>query len=155
MVFKNLAMYHYWANQRIRSIVLEMRMPDYETNIAGRNVREISTHITAALATCFRILDESSDEGIYESILNSERVELLSMWNDYDERLSRVLQHIPQGKVLVRHISENPIELDIMDFILQYVLHANHHRGQLALLLRELGYDVPGTDYLHYFASRA
>jgi uncharacterized damage-inducible protein DinB len=155
MVFKHLAEYQYWANHRIRDVILSMSMTDYEKEVAGRKISGISAHIVAALATCFKVLEKSSDDSIYEKIFSSERVELLFKWRELDEKLGRMLQQIPQGQITVSHVSDTPICMDIMDFLLQYVLHTNHHRGQLGLILRELGYDVPGTDYLHFFADKS
>lgn len=153
MVFKNLAEYQYWANQRYRDLILDMKQHDYRELVAGRSIEGITTHITAALATCFIVIEQSSDTAIYEWLEKSDRINLLLKWKELDEKLSRLLQQIPQGQITVSHVSENPISIDIMDFVLQYVLHTNHHRGQIALLLRDLGYDVPGTDYLHFFAD--
>jgi uncharacterized damage-inducible protein DinB len=132
-----------------------MKTNDYEKEVAGRSIRGISSHIVAALATCFLVLDRSSDTSVYEWIQNAERAELLLRWKELDEKLSRFIQEIPQGQITVSHVSEKPITMDMMDFALQYVLHTNHHRGQLGLILRDLGYDVPGTDYLHFFAAQS
>ena len=155
MVFKNLAEYQFWANQRIRNVILSMKLTDYERDVAGRAISGISAHIVAALATCFKVLEKSSDDSIYDQIFSADRTELLLKWRDLDEKLSRILQQIPQGKISVSHVSDEPVSMDIMDFLLQYVLHTNHHRGQLGIILRELGYDVPGTDYLHFFAEKS
>ena len=130
-----------------------MKLNDFQKEVAGRSIQGISSHIVAALATCFLVLDKSSDTSVYEWIQNAERAELLLRWKELDEQLSRMLQEIPQGQITVSHVSEEPFSMNLMDFVLQYVLHTNHHRGQLGLLLRELGYDLPGTDYLHYFAA--
>ncbi len=154
MVFKNLSEYQYWANQRYRDIILDIKIKDYERLIAGRSIKGISTHIVAALETCFLVLDKSSDQSVYEWIQNADRVELFMRWKELDENLARTLQQIPQGQITISHVSEEPFCMDMMDFLLQYVLHANHHRGQVGLILRELGYDVPGTDYLHFFVEK-
>ncbi|MFW9848399.1 MAG: DinB family protein [Candidatus Thorarchaeota archaeon] len=154
MVFKSLAEYQYWANHRIRDLILDMKKDEYEQEVAGRSIKGISSHIVGALATCFLILEKSSDRSIYDWIQTADRAELLLRWKELDDKLSRTIQQIPQGQITVSHVSEVPICIDIMDFLLQYVLHTNHHRGQLGLIIRELGYDVPGTDYLHYFAAQ-
>lgn len=154
MVFKNLAEYQYWANQRYRDVILDIKKKDYEELVAGRSIKGISSHIVAALSTCFLVLDQSSDKSVYDWIENADRAELLLRWKELDEKLSRMIQQIPQGQITVSHVSKEPICMDIMDFLLQYVLHTNHHRGQVGLILRELGYDVPGTDYLHFFAEK-
>ena len=155
MVFENIAEYQIWANQRYRDLIASIAEDDYEKDVIGRNIRGISSHIVAALTTCFFVFEESFDNSVYEKLFEENRAELMLRWKELDERLRKMIQDEPKGFVKVSHVSENPIGLDSMDFLLQYVLHTNHHRGQLGLILRNLGYDVPPTDYLHFFADKS
>ncbi|MFW9945064.1 MAG: DinB family protein [Candidatus Sifarchaeia archaeon] len=155
MTFKHLAEYHLWTGTRLRLIVEELREWEYTKKVVGKNsVKSICTHIVLALATCFLLADESEDQSVYDWIRAASRMKLLEKWNELDERLRSVIREIPQGSVEVPHVSEEPFEIELMDFYLQYLLHTTHHRGQLAMALRILKKDVPGTDYLMYFRDR-
>ena len=79
----------------------------------------------------------------------------MSRWQQLDVRLGRIIEEIPQGKITVTHISEEPFDVDSLDFYLQYLLHTTHHRGQLAATLRALGVEVLGTDYLLFLSKDA
>jgi len=136
----------------MRQIVEELREKEYTMKVMGKNsVKSICTHIVLALATCFLLADESEDQSVYDWIRAASKLELLDKWNQLDERLSSIIREIPQGTIEVPHISEGPFEIELMDFYLQYLLHTTHHRGQLAVALRILKKNVPGTDYLMYF----
>ncbi|MDF1540792.1 MAG: hypothetical protein P1Q69_17985, partial [Candidatus Thorarchaeota archaeon] len=117
MVFKSLAEYQYWANQRYRDVILDITNKDYEKLVAGRSIQGVSSHVVSALATCFIVLDQSSDKSVYEWIEKADRAELLMRWKELDEELSRMLQQIPQGQITVSHVSKEPICMAIMDFL--------------------------------------
>ncbi|MFX1265236.1 MAG: DinB family protein [Promethearchaeota archaeon] len=156
MTFKHLAEYHLWTGARMREIVEGLREKEYTKRVMHKNtVKSICTHIVLALATCFLLADESEDQSIYDWIGAASKLELLDEWTRLDQRLSSIISEIPQGTIEVPHISEEPFEIDLMDFYLQYLLHTTHHRGQLAMALRILKKDVPGTDYIMYFRDRA
>ena len=129
---------------------------EFTRNVIGeQSVRSICEHVVLALATCFNIADDDWNEGIYKWVLQASKLEILAKWNEFDSRLAEIVREIPQGEIMVSHISDKPFQVQAMDFFLQYILHTTHHRGQLAMALRQLGKDVPGTDYLMFFRDRA
>lgn len=156
LTFKQLAEYHMWTGNKMREVVEHLKEKDFQKNVLGKqSVRSICEHIVMALATCFNIADDKWDDGIYKWISQASKLEMISKWNELDSRLAEVVREIPQGTIEVPHISDEPFEVQAMDFFMQYILHTTHHRGQLASALRLLGKDVPGTDYLMFFQERA
>ncbi|RLI54835.1 MAG: hypothetical protein DRO87_09670 [Candidatus Thorarchaeota archaeon] len=153
MVFKNLADYHLWAGWKMRSVLKRLDSDTFSQEVAGRSVKELVQHIVLALETCFMIAEDSSDRSMFDRIKRLPRQELLKRWEVLDTRLSNTIEEIPQGEITITHIRDEPFDVDVFDFYLQYVFHTTHHRGQLVLLLRQLGYDVPGTDYLMFLAE--
>ena len=59
--------------------------------------------------------------------------ELLSRWARLDTRLSKTIAEMPQGKIMVPHLTGNPFEMDVLDFYLQYLFHTIRHRSQLVI----------------------
>lgn len=155
MVFKNIAAYQLWTGERMRSVVRDLTDEEFERKVvADKSVRDICTHILLALETCFLIAENSDDESVYETVKKLPKDELLKRWGKRDADLAAIIREIPQGTIEVQHISDDPFEIDLLDFYFQYMLHTTHHRGQLALALRTLGKEVPGTDYLMFFAEK-
>jgi len=137
----------------MRSVLKRLDSDTFSQEVAGRSVKELVQHIVLALETCFMIAEDSSDRSMFDRIKRLPRQELLKRWEVLDTRLSNTIEEIPQGEITITHIRDEPFDVDVFDFYLQYVFHTTHHRGQLVLLLRQLGYDVPGTDYLMFLAE--
>ncbi|MHA2190549.1 MAG: DinB family protein [Candidatus Thorarchaeota archaeon] len=154
MVFKNLGNYHVWAGNEFRPALRDLSDEEFAQELGGRSIKQTCQHIVGALETCFLIIDKKDDKSLYEWIETASKTDLLNRWEYLDQRLGPIICEIPQGKIEVSHVSESPFELDLMDFYLQYMIHTTYHRGQLAHILRSLGKDVTGTDYLFYFVDK-
>lgn len=153
MDIANLPDYHVWAGTRIREPVSGLSEDEFVKGQGGRSVRSICVHILAALETCFYLATKSKDTSVFERIEEGTRDELLQRWSELDQKLAETIKESPKGKITVPHLAEKPFDLNALDFYLQYIFHTIHHRGQLAVALRSLGKDVPGTDYLMFFAD--
>lgn len=153
MVFKNLADYHLWAGWKIREVLGDFDSEMFAQEVNGRSARGIVQHIVLALETCFYFLEDERDKSVFERAKRLPRAELLKRWEVLDTRLSTAIEEIPQDRFMVTHIQDEPFEVDVVDFFLQYLLHTAHHRGQLATVLSDHGIDVPGTDYLMFLGE--
>ena len=139
----------------MRELLQDIDADTFVKPIAGRSPKDLVQHIVLALETCFFFAEQSKDESVFDRVKRLPKQELLKRWEVLDTQLSTTIEEIPQGKMPVTHIKEDPFEIDVFDFFLQYLLHTTHHRGQLALVLSNLGYDIPGTDYLMFFGENA
>ncbi len=155
MVFKNIADYHLWAGWKMRELLSDVDAETFQKEVGGRSPKDLVQHIVLALETCFFYIDNGKDDAVFERAKRLPRQELLQRWEVLDTRLSQAIEEIPQGKIAVTHITDAPFEVDLVDFFLQYLIHTTHHRGQLAMVLSSLGYDVPGTDYLMFLGEKA
>lgn len=137
----------------MREILSDVDADTFLEVSGGKSPKDLVQHIVLALETCFYYIDDLVDHSVFERVKRLPRQELLQRWEALDTRLSQAIEEIPQGKITVTHITEEPFEIDVFDFFLQYLLHTTHHRGQLAMVLSNLGYDIPGTDYLMFFGE--
>jgi uncharacterized damage-inducible protein DinB len=80
---------------------------------------------------------------------------LRSAWSDHDDAYAAYLHGLTQAQL------DSPRTLDADTYTLgelvQHILnHSTYHRGQVAVLLRQLGHRPPSTDYHDFLAeSRA
>lgn len=155
LVFKHLADYHLWAGWKIRELLSGLDADDFSQEVFGTSPREIVQHIVLALETCFYFIEDEKDNSVFDRVKRLPRQELLKRWEVLDTRLSHAIEEIPQDKIPVTHIQDESFEIDVVDFFLQYLIHTTHHRGQLAMVLSEMGLEVPGTDYLMFFGEHA
>ena len=153
MLNQDLGVYQHWSGEKIRSVLVTLNNDQFRKDVNGRSIRSVTEHIVLALETCFYLSEKDFDQSIFDRVEKMSNAELLDEWTRLDIKLKDALQSQLKKGVEVSHVSEKPYKLDIYNFLVQYVLHTTHHRGQLALLLRFLGVDVPGTDYLMFFAD--
>ena len=153
VVFKHLADYHLWAGWKMRELLSTLEAEEFSEEVMGKSPRELVQHIVLALETCFFFIEGEKDESVFDRVKRFPRQELLKRWEVLDTRLSHAIEEIPQDKIMVKHINEEPFEIDVIDFFLQYLIHTTHHRGQLAMILSWKGLEVPGTDYLMFFGE--
>lgn len=155
LVFKQLADYHLWAGWKMRELLSGLDAEDFSEEVFGKSPRKLVQHIVLALETCFYFIEGETDKSVFDRVKVLPRQELLKRWEILDTRLSHAIEEIPQDKIMVKHIKEEPFEIDVFDFFLQYLLHTTHHRGQLAMVLSHMGLEVPGTDYLLFFGENS
>ena len=154
LVFKNLADYHIWAGWKMRELLSGLDSEEFSEEVMGKSPRELVQHIVLALETCFFFVEGEKDSSVFDRARRLPRQELLKRWEILDTRLSHAIEEIPQDRIMVKHINEEPFEIDVFDFFFQYLLHTTHHRGQLAMILSRMGLEVPGTDYLMFFGEK-
>ena len=152
-MFRELADYHLWAGWKMRELLSELDAEEFSQEVLGTSPRELVQHIVLALETCFYYIEDEKDKSVFDRVKKLPRQELLKRWEVLDTRLSHAIEEIPQDKIMVTHIKEEPFEIDVINFFLQYLLHTTHHRGQLAMVLSHMGQEVPGTDYLMFFGE--
>ncbi len=155
MNLENLGEYQIWSCKKIREIISELSDSEYEQEIEGRSTQSISKHIVMALETCFLYVEPIANvPSIYDVVDKESREDLLLRWSRLDNKLKEVLTEDIERQFIIEHMSDDVFTLDSKDFYMQYLLHTTYHRGQLTYLLRALGKDLPGTDYLFYFADK-
>ena len=137
----------------MRELLSELDAEEFSQEVLGTSPRELVQHIVLALETCFYYIEDEKDKSVFDRVKKLPRQELLKRWEVLDTRLSHAIEEIPQDKIMVTHIKEEPFEIDVINFFLQYLLHTTHHRGQLAMVLSHMGQEVPGTDYLMFFGE--
>ena len=146
--------YHVWAGNVMRQQLKQLSEKAYLKDFDGHSVKSITQHILAALETCFFFADQSEDESVFERLETASKSQLLLRWSELDQRLKNTLSQKPQGQITVPHITKEPFDIPALEFYLQYIFHTIHHRGQLATILRKLGVEVPGTDFLNFLATQ-
>ena len=152
--------YSYWANRKLLQVVSQLSPEQFTQNVAGSygSVRNTLVHMLSAewgwLDRCGGAKRgaplKPDDYPTAESVLATwNTVEgcvraFLSGLNDED--LARVVEYTsPRGEK----------RSGVLGPLLQHgAIHGVHHRGQVALLLRALGYTPGNFDVLFYDAEK-
>ena len=153
--------YHYWANRRLFQIIEQMTPEEYTRNVAGSygSIRNTLVHMMSAewgwLARC-----GGPDRG--PALKPDDFPDFASVRATWAavERHTRTFVDGLQDADLERRIAFSlpgvgSHALRIAELMQHAANHAVHHRGQLALLARMLGYTPGNVDLLIYDAERA
>lgn len=142
--FIKLYQYNAWANSRVLGALAQQKVTDDK-------ILTLMSHVMAAqLLWLHRILGLPAPDVELWKKYSLERLQELS-----EEGSSRWLQFIEghdnfnrqlRYHNYVGHSYENNIEL----IMIHTVNHATYHRGQVALLMRERGYEPVNTDLITY-----
>ena len=152
--------YGYWANRKVFQVVSQLSSQQFTQTVAGSygSVRNTLVHILSAewgwLDRCGGAKRGAALKP--EDFPTAESV--LAAWNTVegcareflstlrDEDLARVVEFTnPRGEK----------RSGVMGPLLQHgAIHGVHHRGQIALLLRSLGYPPGNFDVLFYDAEK-
>jgi uncharacterized damage-inducible protein DinB len=163
MTVKDLAAlydYGYWANQKLFQVMAQLTPEEFTRSVAGSygSVRNTMVH---ALSAEWGWLDrcggpergprlDPADYPTGESLLKT--------WHKVEAYLREFLSGLKDAD-LARSVEYSvggaePRSLPVGALLQHAVVHGVHHRGQVALLLRVLGYAPGNFDLLFYYADK-
>ena len=152
--------YHYWANRQLVSVVARLTRGEFTDSVAGSygSIRNTLVHVLSAewgwLERCGGAKRgerlRSNDYEAVESVVQT--------WSQVEEHVRRFLSGLEDddlAREIAFTIGDGPQQSMLLGDLMHHAaVHAVHHRGQVALLLRTLGY-VPGNfDFLLYLAEK-
>jgi uncharacterized damage-inducible protein DinB len=98
-----------------------------------------------------RIAGRAPDHAVWPDLTVMQARELAARAADLFERL---LHDAPDDSlartVAYRNSAGHPYENTVSDIVIHAAVHGEHHRGQIARLLRAAGREPPYTDYIQY-----
>ena len=141
--YTRLFEYNLWANDKFSEV---LRTNPFE----NPKILKFISHISNAQSIWLsRLKKEDSTVGVWDEYHLKEALELLSSsskaWLDfiYSEDLKPDNIHYKNSK-------GQGFESHVSDVLTHVVNHGTHHRGQIALMLREEDIDPPASDFIFY-----
>jgi uncharacterized damage-inducible protein DinB len=141
-----LKWYHYnaWANKRVLNAIKDQQVTD-------EKILTLMSHVLSAqLIWLHRILYLPMPD--YELWKQYPIEKLILMSEEASARWLRYVEEHDQFDTLLRyhnyigHSYENKVE----QIMIHLVNHGTYHRGQVAVLMREKGFEPINTDYITY-----
>jgi len=150
--------YGYWANRRLFGVISELTPEQFTQPVAGSygSVRNTLVHVLSAewgwLERCGgRARGERLKPGDYPTL--DALVETWDRVEGYVREFLAGLTDEDLAREIRFAIGGGPASSATLEALMQHAaVHAVHHRGQVALLLRALGY-APGNFDLLYFST--
>jgi uncharacterized damage-inducible protein DinB len=150
--------YNYWANKKLFDVVAQLTPEQFTQSVAGSygSVRNTLVHVLSAE---WGWLDRCGGPARGERLKAEDypTVEsLVKAWTRVEEYMREFLKDLEDAD-LARNIEFNlggQYSMPLGHLMQHAAVHAVHHRGQVALLLRVLGC-VPGNFDLLFFTGDA
>lgn len=153
--------YSYWANRRLFAVMEQLTPEQLTQNIAGGygSIRNTMVHMVSAeagwLDRCggpkrgLRLKPE--DFPTLDSIIQA--------WNTLETKVTRFLSELNEEDLnrKIEYSLNQPetYSLRLGELMQHAALHGVHHRGQIALLLRLLGYTPGNFDILVFYLEKS
>ncbi len=138
-VFPELFLYDGWANEQALASLARAGSPP-------AHALKVMAHIPAAqLIWMHRIIMEPQTCPVWPEWSVGEVVGTLE---DLARRWPRVLAGDLNGTVKYGNSQGKKFESRVEDVLQQLITHGAYHRGQIALLLRQGGFEPARTDYI-------
>ena len=146
--------YNYWANRKLFSVLGELTPEQFVAPIAGSygSIRNTLVHVLSAE---WGWLDRCGGPPRGERLRGEDYPTVQSLaevWARVERDIRAFLAGLEDADLarpITFALGAGPSQtMALGDLLLHAAIHAVHHRGQVALLLREIGF-VPGNfDYL-------
>jgi uncharacterized damage-inducible protein DinB len=158
--FEILFDYSYWANQRLFRVIGSLQPEEFTRSVAG-SYGSIRNTLVHALSTEWGWLERCG------GMPRGPRLEPA----DYPtaERLIADWSRVESGmRVFLRDLTDEDVDrlieyeggdgamrsMSLGELMHHAANHTAHYRGQIALLLRELGYTPGNVDLLYYYSEK-
>jgi uncharacterized damage-inducible protein DinB len=142
--FLKLYAYNYWSNKRVLGAIQEQ-------NVTDSKILQLMGHVLAAqYLWLHRIKGLPAPDvklwGEYTLIKLLEMAEDVgNQWIDFVESTDNF-----DRELTYRNYTNDPYTNNVEDIMIHLVNHSSYHRGQVAMLLRQKGYEPINTDFITY-----
>lgn len=141
--YTKLLDYNLWANDKFSEV---LRTHPFE----NPKILKFISHIANAQSIWLsRLKKEDSTIGVWDEYNLKEALELLSAsskaWLDYIYS-----EELKPDRISYKNSKGQAFESRVADILTHVANHGTHHRGQIALMLREEDIDPPASDFIFY-----
>lgn len=152
--------YNYWANEKLFRVISQLSPDEFTREVAGSygSARNTLVHVLSTewgwLSRCGgRERGPSLEAADYPTPES-----LITQWNKVEQYIREFLSSL-EDEDMTRAVEYSgkggkQRSMPIGELLHHSVNHAVHHRGQVALILRELGYTPGNFDILFYYAEK-
>jgi len=153
MTLQTLMSYHRWATQRILETCAVLSSEEFLRDLGGsfKSVRDTLAHaLMADNAWLHRVRGEPFTRPTPEQ-LPADLETLRDQWQDVLRDWEALIATRDSSELIQYHAFDGqPYSSRVDEIVWQVINHGSYHRGQVALMLRQLGHAAVGTDLIAF-----
>jgi uncharacterized damage-inducible protein DinB len=160
--------YDRWANHRILKLVAALTPEQFTRDLGGSfpSVRDVLLHMAASKWAWLSYWKEPSPSDRIltdlfsrsETLFHSESFPTLaaaqSTWADVEKDEAELVNGVTD-ELLGRTFPVGNASLSLAHLMQHLANHSTYHRGQIAMMLRQLGAKARGTDFAEFLLTAA
>jgi len=142
--FLKLYQYNWWCNQRVIGALKRQ-------NVSDEKILSVLGHIVAAQYLWLHRIQAlpAPDVKLWGSYsldqLEKMANEIGKRWTDFIESTDDF-----NRELVYKNYTNDPYVNNVEQIMIHLVNHSSYHRGQIAMLLRQKGFEPVNTDYITY-----
>lgn len=150
---KTLYRYNEWANERLFTAIAELSDEDIARDLGGSlpSLRHVVAHIVSAEWSWLERwhgVSPTVRPGWTEADLDSIVAQLHAIEAKRTLFLDNLSDEALASSLSFKYLSGKPDQHILQDLLVHVVNHSTYHRGQIALMFRQLGHAPPSTDFV-------
>jgi uncharacterized damage-inducible protein DinB len=150
---RQLLLYTLWAD-RVCLDAVRAVAPEALARDAGVSFGSVLGTLSHILSSQRRWLARFVGQSVPEPVSFPDLDALAAAWAETSAELEAFLASLT-GEQLAAEVTWTPgpeaVTRPLWEPVLHMVNHSTYHRGQVASLMRQLGYQPPKTDLIHFF----
>lgn len=155
----NLFDYSYWANRKLLAVISLLTPEQFIQPVAGNHgsIRNTMVHVLSAewgwLSRC-----GGAERGAPLNPVDFPTVAtVIDIWNQVEQYVREFLSTLKDedlDRVIMFTIGGEQRSMQAGKLLQHSAIHSVHHRGQISLVLRILGFTPENFDILFYYAEK-
>ncbi|MDY7092396.1 MAG: DinB family protein [Acidobacteriota bacterium] len=152
--------YSYWANEKLFRVIEQLSPDEFTRPVAGSygSIRNTLVHVLSTERGWLERCGGPARGPKLEAAAYPTAASLIEEWRRVEGSVREFLAELDEEDL--QRSAEYPgaggaiRSMPVGELLHHTANHAVHHRGQVAVLLRELGYAPGNVDLLFYFAEQ-
>jgi uncharacterized damage-inducible protein DinB len=153
-----LYQYNFYANQLVLDVAAKLSPQEWDKSASPSHgsVHALLAHMLGC--ETFFFCQAADQPEPFDSEQLSSLAEIRRLWSALEQEQRRFINGLSAEQIM-RPVSitlrGQALVFPVWEMLMQGAIHSTHHRGELSIVLTELGYPLPTLDILLHFIQQS